>query len=52
MDVKPENVLLNVEANGKIKDLRLADFGLSSQIQDDELEKMGGSYGYIAPELF
>ena len=35
MDVKPENILLNVDEKGNIVDLRLADFGLAAQLSSD-----------------
>jgi carbon catabolite-derepressing protein kinase len=46
-DLKPENVLLDDDLNVKI-----ADFGLSSQIQDgDFLKTSCGSPNYAAPEV-
>lgn len=52
MDIKPENILLNVDKRGKITDLRLADFGLSVQVKRTDFEpSKGGSLGYMAPEM-
>jgi carbon catabolite-derepressing protein kinase len=46
-DLKPENVLLDDDLNVKI-----ADFGLSNQIQDgDFLKTSCGSPNYAAPEV-
>ena len=49
-DLKPENLILAHKDNDQ--DLRIADFGLASIIQDGELLKLRcGSPGYVAPEL-
>ncbi|ODV85010.1 hypothetical protein CANARDRAFT_199806 [[Candida] arabinofermentans NRRL YB-2248] len=52
-DIKPENVLyLTKESDSPIV---LADFGVSKQVNDDNIEKLtgvAGSFGYIAPEIY
>ncbi len=48
-DIKPENIFV-IEKKGEIKGIKLLDFGFA-----DELElstAIGGTLGYIAPELF
>ncbi|KAJ4806363.1 cysteine-rich RECEPTOR-like kinase [Rhynchospora pubera] len=50
-DLKPENVLLDIKYNAKI-----ADFGLSKSFAKNKTHNTtrngGGTYGYIAPELW
>jgi len=49
-DLKPENLLLS--SNSLDAKIKLADFGLSAFIQDDQkLTKAVGTPGYIAPEV-
>jgi len=49
-DLKPENLILASRDNDY--DLRIADFGLASFINDQELLKLRcGSPGYVAPEI-
>lgn len=49
-DLKPENLILASKENDY--DLRIADFGLATFMQGDELLKLRcGSPGYVAPEL-
>ncbi|KAJ7563722.1 hypothetical protein O6H91_03G123400 [Diphasiastrum complanatum] len=48
-DVKPSNVLLDVDFNP-----RLSDFGLARLIEDNNLAKtitLAGTLGFVAPEL-
>jgi len=49
-DLKPENLLLS--SNEADADIKLADFGLSTFVQDGvKLKKAVGTPGYIAPEI-
>jgi len=49
-DLKPENLLLS--SNDADADIKLADFGLSTFVQDNiKLKKAVGTPGYIAPEI-
>lgn len=49
-DLKPENLILAYKDNDY--DLRIADFGLASFVNDGELLKLRcGSPGYVAPEI-
>ena len=50
-DLKPENLLLASRSN--ITDLKIADFGLATVIEDPtkKLYLRCGSPGYVAPEL-
>jgi len=49
-DLKPENLILASKKNDF--DLRIADFGLASFVEDGELLKLRcGSPGYVAPEI-
>jgi len=52
-DLKPENILLTFdERNGKCVDLKLCDFGLSTQFQHKTLlTDFCGSPGFFAPEM-
>ncbi len=45
-DIKPSNILLSHE--GEVK---LADFGMASILDDSEVGEVRGTLGYIAPEL-
>ena len=50
-DIKPENVLVNLNANGQIKDLKLTDFGQSCKIyKNTKPSSKFGTVGYQAPE--
>ena len=52
MDIKPENILININYSGKVTDLRISDFGLATTRNKINTDKMlGGSAGYMAPEL-
>eukprot|EP00596_Hydrurales_sp_CCMP1899_P003596 CAMPEP_0119038458 /NCGR_PEP_ID=MMETSP1177-20130426/7418_1 /TAXON_ID=2985 /ORGANISM="Ochromonas sp, Strain CCMP1899" /LENGTH=804 /DNA_ID=CAMNT_0007001095 /DNA_START=485 /DNA_END=2900 /DNA_ORIENTATION=+ len=52
-DLKPENILLNFDREqGKVIDLKLCDFGLSSKFDaDSQLNLFCGSAGFFAPEM-
>ena len=50
-DIKPENVLLNITANGWIA--KISDFGIARLSQEIDAEASNtGSPGYMAPERF
>ena len=48
-DLKPENLLLASKENNW--DLKIADFGLATVIEEEKLYLRCGSPGYVAPEL-
>ena len=49
-DIKPENVLLKVTANGWLA--KISDFGIARLSQEVESDSNTGSPGYMAPERF
>ena len=52
-DLKLENILLNIDNNGNISDVKLADFGLSKR-SDEHLiagPHTAGTPPYMAPEM-
>jgi len=50
-DIKPENLLL-ADADKSIGSLKIADFGLSRILSDDDFaDTICGSPGYVAPEI-
>ena len=49
-DIKPENILLLVDENGQINDVKLADFGMVCQIGSQRADDEFGTSGYQAPE--
>eukprot|EP00042_Codosiga_hollandica_P046371 m.487091 g.487091 ORF g.487091 m.487091 type:complete len:523 (-) comp57220_c1_seq1:953-2521(-) len=52
LDLKPQNVLLQV-SQGKSITMKLADFGLSQTMHDDDTQsRFRGSPLYMAPEVF
>lgn len=53
MDVKPSNILVNIDhSSGKVKDVKLADFGISLSASGTQaMHERGGSTGYMAPEV-
>ena len=58
LDVKPHNVLINVNDRGKITDIRLADFGLAVSMSEGVGDSPAGTCrivcgtkGYMAPEM-
>jgi serine/threonine protein kinase len=56
MDVKPENVLVRVDSDGRLKGrAKIADFGVSRKKRETAASSMlvaGGTYFYVAPEGF
>lgn len=53
-DVKPANVMMKATGAGRPM-IRLADFGIATQLEGDRLTRTGmvlGTPGYMAPELF
>ena len=52
-DLKPENILMSFDTQtGKVIDLKLCDFGLSSQFKANKpLNEFCGSPGFFAPEM-
>jgi len=49
-DIKPENLML--KSNKDIYNIKLIDFGLSTNIDiDDYLYKRCGTPGFVAPEI-
>lgn len=51
-DIKLDNILLSVDNEGKVFDVKLADFGKAIWLDDDdELRGMCGTIGYMAPEM-
>lgn len=52
-DIKLENILVNVDENGQVSDLKLADFGFACAAQElNSEENFCGSIQYMAPEIF
>ena len=49
MDIKPENILLNLNNDKTIKEIKLADFGLTKTNNDFSIEE-DGTYLYKSPE--
>jgi len=35
-DIKPDNILINIDKYGKIQDLKLIDFGVACKISDKD----------------
>ena len=52
-DIKPDNILVNLDKQGKLSELKLTDFGLACKISEAHEQKntMAGSMGYMAPEI-
>ena len=51
-DLKPSNILISLDGQNKVKNLYLADFGLSCNIQEFSVDtEFRGSFPYIAPEM-
>ena len=51
-DVKLDNILLSIDEDGKVFDVKLADFGKAIRIDDvKELRGICGTVGYMAPEM-
>ena len=48
-DIKPDNILINVDFKNDIVKSAITDFGLSSESGD---KSSAGSFGYLAPESF
>jgi len=46
-DLKPENILLDSQCA-----IKVADFGLATQMTDEKMTDLVGSPGYIAPEVY
>lgn len=51
-DIKLDNILLSVDQEGKVFDVKLADFGKAIRIDKvKELRGICGTVGYMAPEM-
>jgi len=51
-DIKPDNILLNIDGKGKILDVKLCDFGLSCLVgKKSSSVAFCGTITYIAPEM-
>ena len=50
-DIKPENILLSVDEDGEILDLKLADFGMVCEFGQQQVIDEFGTMGYQAPEV-
>ena len=52
-DLKPDNILLNVDNQGYITDLRISDFGLSRSFNEfNSNTDFDGTLSYMSPEMF
>lgn len=55
-DIKPENVLINRDENGKVVDVKLADFGravrATTRAQLQKNDTRFGTHGYLPPEFY
>ena len=53
-DLKMDNIVVSVDNNKHIYDLKIADFGIACCIKDNynKEQKSIGSFGYMAPELY
>lgn len=49
-DVKPENLLVRLDENRKVKSLKLGDFGLAQKVTEP-LYAVCGTPTYVAPEI-
>ena len=50
-DIKLDNILVSIDKNGFIYDLKLADFGKAVVIKKEEMfNGLCGTIGYMAPE--
>lgn len=56
MDIKPENLLLKLDEDGNVTDIKLTDFGMSHRIDPSKRViyggKLFGTVGYMSPELY
>ena len=52
-DIKPDNLLIKVNEEAKVTNLKLADFGLAWRLDDKNMsqQKNYGTLGYMAPEI-
>lgn len=51
-DIKPDNILLNIDSNGGISDIKLCDFGLSCYLDKrSSSSDFCGTLSYISPEM-
>lgn len=52
-DIKPENLLIKMNEDAKVIDLKLADFGHACKIgcEANKYQKNYGTLGYMAPEI-
>lgn len=54
-DIKPKNILLVKDAEGKVVDVKLCDYGLSRKVNEQcgfKASTILGTYDYFAPELY
>jgi len=49
-DVKPENLLVEFDSDGRVLHLKLADFGLSQKV-NEPMYMICGTHAYVAPEM-
>lgn len=50
-DLKPGNILVAVDSNGKLTHVRLTDFGLAQHVNGPRQRVISGTPPYLAPEL-
>ena len=52
-DLKPDNILIERDSEGRLKKCKLIDFGFACHINDVEATKNTcGTPNYVAPEVF